>query len=186
MSKSQFEIKRMIIDSKKIFVIDNVLGKEELKILFKEIQKGHWQRGQHNSKETSKNKFWTYYWEPNSAVCNFLFDRMRPFLKSCFKSNKSYQVHMSYANSNFYGDSLYPHKDSDIVGRVSGLYYLNPEWKLNWGGETIFYNSKNQAEFCVSPSPGKLVLFESDILHRGSVPDKSCHVERIIANFKIY
>lgn len=53
---------------------------------------------------------------------------------------------------------------------VSYLMYLNAEWDKSWGGETEFYN--NGVVDKIFPEPGKLVVFDSQLQHRGAGPSR--------------
>jgi hypothetical protein len=49
------------------------------------------------------------------------------------------------------------------------MFYVNPKWRNFWGGHTEFkYNSKI---IKVCPKPGRLVIFDSQIEHRGTAPN---------------
>lgn len=62
------------------------------------------------------------------------------------------------------------HRDIDAPDAVTFLYYANLIWKGTWGGETVFYNRKLDAVAAVTPKPGRLVMFHSNIFHRAGVP----------------
>jgi len=62
------------------------------------------------------------------------------------------------------------HRDIDSAESVTFLYYANLAWKGKWGGETIFYDGNLDAVAAVTPKPGRLVMFHSNIFHRAGVP----------------
>lgn len=47
-------------------------------------------------------------------------------------------------------------------------------WNEAWGGETVFCDRAAGAGVCVSPRPGRLVLFPAAIHHRAGVPARDC------------
>lgn len=50
------------------------------------------------------------------------------------------------------------------------LYYANMEWDKDWGGETLFTNENyDEIEYAVMYKPGRFVLFDSTIPHKGSL-----------------
>ena len=65
------------------------------------------------------------------------------------------------------------------------LYYANLIWQPDWGGETLFYNDDNDAVLAVSPRPGRLVVSRAAILHRGTVPTRSCYEERFTIAYNL-
>ena len=92
----------------------------------------------------------------------------------------------AYVNSSFYGDSYYVHRDcSEEEKHVTVLYYANLHWEPDWGGETIFYDDNYNAEAVVSLRPGRVVVARGAIIHRGTVPTRSCYEERLTLAYKL-
>ena len=58
----------------------------------------------------------------------------------------------------------FPHRDTD--GGVTAIYYANPVWEANWQGETVFYDERREPIHLVAPTPGRLAIFDGDIVHR--------------------
>lgn len=72
-------------------------------------------------------------------------------------------------------DVMGVHTDED-EGDITALVYGNPEWNINWGGETIFTDKQSIDSDIVAsviPKPGRLVLFDSKIPHCGRPPSSS-------------
>jgi Rps23 Pro-64 3,4-dihydroxylase Tpa1-like proline 4-hydroxylase len=65
---------------------------------------------------------------------------------------------------------VYYHIDlnSSNIPSMSFLYYLNLEWKKEWGGETIFADDNENSEIAIDFVPGRIVLFDSSIPHKSS------------------
>ena len=58
------------------------------------------------------------------------------------------------------------HVDSSIKGDKTLLYYMNREWKHEWGGETIFLDdNSNEIEYITPYVPGRIIVFDSTIPH---------------------
>jgi len=92
----------------------------------------------------------------------------------------------AYVNCSVYGDAYYLHRDCQPQERhVTALYYANLEWQPDWGGETIYYNDNEDAEFAISPRPGRVVIARGAVLHRGNVPTRSCYEERYTLAYKL-
>ena len=93
----------------------------------------------------------------------------------------------AYVNSSTYGDDYYIHRDTPVNTRhVTLLYYVNLHWEPEWGGETIFYDENYDAQVVVSPRPGRLIVSRSSILHRGTVPTRSCYEQRLTLAYKMW
>jgi len=92
----------------------------------------------------------------------------------------------AYVNSSVYGDMYYAHRDcSTHRNHVTILYYVNLNWQIDWGGETIFYDDNNEAQLVVTPRAGRMVISRGAILHRGTVPTRACHEERYTIAYKL-
>jgi hypothetical protein len=92
----------------------------------------------------------------------------------------------AYVNCSVHGDGYYMHRDCEPADRhVTALYYANPQWHPDWGGETIYYNDDEDAELAVLPRLGRLVIARGAILHRGTVPTRICYEERYTLAYKL-
>lgn len=63
-----------------------------------------------------------------------------------------------------HGDSSWIHTDTDEDNTYTVLLYLNDYWDINWGGETVLVEN-NEILQSFSPTPGKFIVFKSNILH---------------------
>jgi Rps23 Pro-64 3,4-dihydroxylase Tpa1-like proline 4-hydroxylase len=72
-----------------------------------------------------------------------------------------------------HGDSPKLHVDSNGDEGITILIYLNTHWDINWGGETIFANNGNIIR-SINPVPGRIIKFQSNILHSARPPVSSC------------
>jgi SM-20-related protein len=87
-----------------------------------------------------------------------------------------------YLNMNLFGDHQFAHTD----GRGwTALLFGNAEWHEDWGGEILFYpGDHDDYAFAVSPKPGRMLIFDGRILHRGGVPSKLFHGPRMSVAIK--
>jgi hypothetical protein len=90
----------------------------------------------------------------------------------------------AYLNSNAFGDATSFHRDFPDPSAVTGLLYVNDYWEPAWGGETVFLNSRDDAVVCVTPRPGRAVIFSAELAHRGTPPSRQCLEARIVLAFK--
>lgn len=68
------------------------------------------------------------------------------------------------ANLFAHGDSSWIHTDSKNSADWTAILYLNDYWDINWGGDTVLIEDNEILHAC-APTPGKVFLFRSDILH---------------------
>ena len=82
-----------------------------------------------------------------------------------------------YANFNLHGDFQFTHEDGPCW---TALFFVNAQWKEDWGGELFFYGDKfSDPAYAVFPKPGRLCIFDGRIPHRGGTPSKHCFEPRI-------
>jgi 2-oxoglutarate-Fe(II)-dependent oxygenase superfamily protein len=79
-----------------------------------------------------------------------------------------------------------PHRDHDDDDSVTFLYYANARWPSRWGGETVFYASPRRPCAKVTPAPGRLAMFHSNILHRGGAPHRDAPTFRFTISVFYY
>ncbi len=97
-----------------------------------------------------------------------------------------YRVTRAYCNYAQHGDMLFTHVDCPPDARgLTALWFIAKEWHVDWGGETLFFNNAGDAEFVVSPRPGRLVVFDGAILHVGRPPNRICFAPRYSFAFKL-
>jgi len=88
----------------------------------------------------------------------------------------------AYANIALYGDVQLAHDDGDVW---TALYFANPEWDLDFGGELFMYGEDPSVAVAIQPRPGRLVVFDGMIPHRAGVPSKLCLDPRITVAIKL-
>lgn len=91
-----------------------------------------------------------------------LFDLFSSSIQNQFSEYKVNEISRLYINCFAPTENPYFHTDG-IVG-TTFLYYPNPNWNLDEGGETQFIIDNNI--FGVPPVPNRLVSFDSNIEHK--------------------
>mmetsp|Transcript_41906 Transcript_41906/g.121143 ORF Transcript_41906/g.121143 Transcript_41906/m.121143 type:complete len:327 (-) Transcript_41906:93-1073(-) len=94
------------------------------------------------------------------------------------------EVYRIYTNAVMFGDVAFMHRDSFDASHVTALFYPNPEWACELGGETVFYDEEGEIVEAVEPRPGRLVLFRGCIQHKGSPPSRLFWGSRYTTAFK--
>lgn len=103
-----------------------------------------------------------------------------------FEDGERYRIYRCYCNHSAYGEMLFTHTDAQ-PGRpgLTALWYIAPEWNVEWGGETLFYNDDHDAITAVTPRPGRLAIFDGAIIHAGRPPNRNCYAPRYTLAFKL-
>lgn len=95
----------------------------------------------------------------------------------------------AYINGYTYGTDGYAHRDDPWINERYGpdtlsetcIFYLNPEWHHDWGGETVVFNDEYDIENSILPKPNRLFVFDSNKLHAARPISRCCtEVRRIL------
>lgn len=121
------------------------------------------------------------------ACCKMpLYGYTMQALTQYFPERGPHRCYRSYCNMANYGDMLFTHTDSQPgQPELTALWFLTPRWNIEWGGETLLFNSNDDAEFVVSPRPGRLLLFDGRIRHAGRPPNRICTIPRFTFALKL-
>jgi hypothetical protein len=88
---------------------------------------------------------------------------------------ESHVLTRCYVNLLKYGDVAHPHSDASPLSKnVTALLYVTDAWDHRYGGETKFYDSRDDTRVAVLPKSGRLALFRGSIQHNACVPARIC------------
>lgn len=135
--------------------------------------------------ETAQFRHWALNIPLETAVQLVVYQPTLTVVRD-FEGCTDYRILRCYCNHAAYGDMLFTHTDVTPGGKgLTALWYIAPEWNVEWGGETLFYNSQMDAEAVVTPRPGRLVVFDGAITHVGRPPNRICYAPRYTLAFKL-
>lgn len=89
-----------------------------------------------------------------------------------------------YANAHTFGVEGYPHVDSRKPGNYTAIFYINPMWKPEWAGETVFFNDLGDIFQSVLPKSGRMVMFDGRVTHAARGLTRICPAMRVTLMFK--
>lgn len=158
------------IGDRRVYVYDQIFAPDTVKNFANVVSQLSFRRRESFDRELSvpieKEKF---------RNAPFLF----PVTESLFENVAKRELNIndpSVCLSHTYAAAMGPgscgtvHRDIDSPDAVTFLYYANLIWRGEWGGETVFYDRNLDAVAAVTPKPGRLVMFHSNLLHRAGVP----------------
>lgn len=165
----------------KIKIIDNVFSLEEIENINHYLQKPCWRFGQIScttAKLAKQRKFWMMHLSEEKYFNTYLFEIVTDIIE------KKCSLEQVYANGQTYGQDGYWHQDSNEPNAYTFLYYANPEWNIDWDGDTIFLDQKTKQTYHVTPKPNTAILFPANIIHRAESPSREFYDLRITVAFK--
>ncbi len=164
---------------RRVLVFDDVIEKAALGMLYEYFRMLPFVLMNSDRADTThvKNFIHTYekkVWKSNQIirrVTSLAFDRMRDF------SILPGEMRRAFVNLNLHDDIQFIHDDGEVWTVV---LFTNAEWREDWGGELLFYDRHPQGgALAIAPKPGRMVIFDGVIPHRGGVPSKICREPRV-------
>jgi Rps23 Pro-64 3,4-dihydroxylase Tpa1-like proline 4-hydroxylase len=114
------------------------------------------------------SRFVSYLTDQELAVTG-LDDIARSITKDLF--SKDLDIQRSYINVYFPYTPTAVHTDDIESNTVTLLYYANPTWHHDWGGETQFFTKDlTSITDSILPAPGRIAIFDSTIPHTARSP----------------
>lgn len=113
-----------------------------------------------------------------SEVFFNVFDALQTYLqKSFYLSSIDINCQHSGCDGTFHRDSA--------SGTITMMMFPNPKWEKEWGGEfEIFSEETNKVIEIYDYIPGRILIFPSNVLHRGLGPKKE-YVYRYSVVFRL-
>jgi SM-20-related protein len=173
------------IEGREVRVYDGLLKANEIQALAAALQNGAFTRTESARPDTSAFRHWVANIPIEAAVQLPVY---QPTLAAAadFAVETSYRIYRCYCNHAAYGDMLFTHTDCPPGAReLTALWFIAPEWNVEWGGETLFFDSSMDAQVAVSPRPGRLVLFDGSLTHVGRPPNRICYAPRYTFAYKL-
>jgi hypothetical protein len=162
-------IRRKTSDNRVIDIYDDVFSQSERDF---HIQYTY------NSKYLLKSAFGGNFWlkDKNIFVSAFNPDELNTFnflntdsFSPIAENLKEFNINNCYSHVSSLASSFYFHVDNNILNSGKTLlYYVNPRWDRDWGGETLFANREGECEICVEYRPGRIVVFDADMEHKAT------------------
>ncbi|MBC3197167.1 DUF6817 domain-containing protein [Pseudomonas poae] len=140
----------------------------------KEMQLGHWNYDFINALPGSQTNYEHALFElEHGEVLTKVWLQLKDTLL------KGHQLVRFYANAHTYGVEGYPHIDNRTDNNYSTVLYLNPEWDIEWAGETIIANEFKDVTHAVLPKPGRAVTFNGRLWHASRSVSRRCPALRV-------
>ena len=171
-------------DKLKVYVFDRLFEKNTLAGVYNKFRSLTYHLGDHDRDDTQTVKH---------LVHDFTSEEIQatPVLQAIIRATRELADTQGikvknpvkvYANFNLHGDYQFAHEDGDVW---TVLVFVNASWHEDWGGELLLYDGTFAADndrgfaYAINPRPGRMVIFDGRIKHRGGVPSKFCLEPRI-------
>jgi hypothetical protein len=173
------------VDGHRISVFDGLLALPQLAELYRILLQAGYTRSEIARPDTADYRHWATE-IPVAKLPAMPFTGPMMEAVVAHAPGTVYRPYRSYVNVAHYGDMLFSHVDCVAGSReLTALWYVCEQWDHEWGGETVFFDEHRDVRAAVSPRPGRLVVFDGEILHAGRPPNRNCHVPRFTLAVKL-
>jgi len=156
----------------RLAVFDDLLETNDLVNLHSALLQAGYAKSGYDRTDTFDARYWSTDISLDTAESMPIFGPTSSALES-FRPENNYKLYAANINASCYGDMLYSHLDSELGdGKVTAAWYICEKWNHEWGGETLFFDEAKDARAVVMPRPGRLAIFDSDILHAERPPNR--------------
>lgn len=168
----------------KVFVFDRLFENKSLSVVYDKFKSLPYNLGDHDRDDTQAVKHLVHDFTSEEIATT-------PFLQAIIQATRDLADTQGikvknpvkvYANFNLHGDFQFAHEDGDVW---TAIVLVNASWHEDWGGELLLYDGTFASDsdrgfaYAISPRPGRMVIFDGRIKHRGGVPSKFCVEPRI-------
>ena len=178
-------VRRQLVEGREIRVYDGLLSMQDVYALTKTFDDGAFTRNESARADTAAVRHWALNIPLDAGTRMPAYPPMMEAVRG-FPEGDRYRAYRCYCNHSSHGDMLFTHTDARPGEKgLTALWYIAPDWDVEWGGETLFFNSAKDAEAVVSPKPGRLVIFDGSIVHAGRPPNRVCYAPRYTLAYKL-
>jgi hypothetical protein len=163
----------------KILTIRNFLSVEDHTLVVeKTLKSSNWYFGRASDiNATYQSKFWGIELGEDEFFSKNLVEKING------KFKKNFDLNTVRANGQCRSQCGYFHRDYERSNVYTLVYFVNPIWDVNWGGNLVFFDESTQNIHNEPFEPNKAVLFPSNTLHYGSEPTNLCLDVRVTVAF---
>jgi hypothetical protein len=167
-------------------VLDNVYDKKDIDDFYFYFRDMVPWRFLGSGKDETKWRKFTYYLNFKNKIESKLKTISQNILKNLNIYNFLKEERV-YASANPFGTVHEVHKDygEEIAKGVTVMFYLNNNWKIDYGGETVFFNqSQNEIIKSIIPKSSRIIVFDGGHPHCAREVRRDVNDLRIVLTFK--
>lgn len=172
------------VDEHKILIFDDIFSRKEI-IRFHELMSLSNFTFLHSSRfDTKKYREWMADFLIDDFEGHIIHDKAKKIAEYFSESKREIKCYNVFCNASTYGNQSFIHSDSYDKTNISVLYYVNSNWKSEWGGETIFFDKNQEARIAIGFKPGRFIVFDAEAIHRAGVPSRICPEVRLTLSIR--
>jgi SM-20-related protein len=170
-------VRELLVDGRPLRVFDGLLP--DVAQYVEGLDRAAFTRTEMARPETADHKHWATEVRLDALTRQPIFQITERALKVFSDAKFAYRPYRAYTNVASFGDMLFTHTDClPDQHDLTALWYLCERWDIEWGGETLFYDTHGEIACAIRPLPGRLVIFDGAIRHVGRPPNRICYTAR--------
>ncbi|WP_437492265.1 2OG-Fe(II) oxygenase [Sorangium sp. So ce1014] len=179
------KIQETTVNGRKVILVDHLFRKKKIEQVYRTLSESYvYYRGQLSSSADHFPKMVAHFVDLEAFQMLFFYEEVFGLMKRCY-ADVPLHLYKAYVNQTCYGDVNYPHVDCKPRRRdMTVLYYANPRWDREWGGETMLYDDSGAFNLAVLPAPGRVLIFPGATWHCAGIPSRVCPVSRFTLAMK--
>ena len=175
-----------VVSGKPVAVFDDLVDAKQIATIAQALEGAPFTRSEIARPDTRQFRHWAHNMDLDAAKQLPLHAPSEIAAGVVGEHPGGYRAYRAYCNFAAFGDMLFTHTDAaPDTHEMTALWFVTPQWDVEWGGETLLFNDAMDAEFVVSPRPGRLLVFDGRIPHVGRPPNRICFVSRFTFAYKL-
>lgn len=167
------------VDDHRILIFDNLFSRKEIVRLHEVMSLSNFTFLHSSRFDTKKYREWMADFSIEDFEKHVLHEKAKSVAEQFANHDRALQCYNVFCNASTYGNQSFIHSDSYDKTNISVLYYVNANWKSDWGGETIFFDKNQEARVAIGFKPGRMIVFDAETVHRAGLPSRICPEVRL-------
>jgi hypothetical protein len=170
--------RRGLVEGRDVAVFDGLLASTDLARYVELLRRAPFTRTEIARPDTAEYRHWVSEMAVPGLLQLPIWSATEAAVRS-LRPDRRYRPYRAYTNYAAFGDMLFTHTDClPDQDELTSMWFLCDSWDIEWGGETLFFDSSGDCQFAVTPRPGRLVIFDGAIRHAGRPPNRVCYAPR--------
>jgi len=144
-------------------IYDNEISEQDILLYFSMVKSFDYSIKHKSILSAKQNQLlFVKYLNLESIKKTSLYNKILNILK-----NLNFKVKLinSYVHNYGVDSQTYMHVDNSTP---TVMYYANPKWDIDWGGETFIFDENNDVKKTILAKPGRIAIFDGNTMHMGN------------------
>jgi hypothetical protein len=178
------------INDKKLIIYDGIFTAQQRQDIHTIAVEGHYQRNNidiAHGEDIPVDLKWSSDIEKQNMLYTMLLTQYKKSIDELKQTPfEIKRLHVNFATLETV-DKVHTDSTSSDEHHYTILQYANHLWKMEWHGETLFYDDDGtEIEYGVTVKPGRVIMFDSRIPHSAIAPSRVATYPRYTIATKIF